>query len=107
MIKISGSALDVFDVDLRQKIKEIPGYAFSESLKSELANEFNYLYSHVPSLFDMVYKNDAPYMEHLEVLMSNFSKVASGGLDHKNATENVVNHLNGVFIDDKHKISQD
>lgn len=91
-------------VDMKQRIKET---SISESFKTELASEFNYLYTHVPSLFEMVYKNDAPYMQHLEVLMSNFSKMTSGGLDHKNATENVVNHLNGAFIDDKHKISQE
>ena len=85
-------------VDMR---KAVNGSSTNE--KESLQSDFNYLYTHVPSLFDMVYKNDVPYMEHLEVIMSNFSKVVSEDVDHKKATENVVNHLNKSYIDDKHK----
>jgi hypothetical protein len=95
-------------LEMKQKLNEATDVSTkSQEHKSSLASEFNYLYTHVPSLFEMVYQNDAPYMQHLEVIMSNFSKINGGGLDHKNATENVVNHLNKTFIDDKHRIKED
>lgn len=63
------------------------------------SSKYNYLYTHTPSLFKMVYEDNIFYMDQLNFMMKMFSDVSSENMTEEDARKEVINSLNKKYID--------
>ncbi len=67
--------------------------------KEEYCSKYNYLYTHSPTLFEIVYDDDEMYLEQLECMMRMLSDVNSEKITQEDAKKKIIENLNKKYID--------
>jgi hypothetical protein len=67
--------------------------------KEEYSTKYNYLYTHSPTLFEIVYSDEKPYLEQLDDMMRMFTDVKTEKITQEDAKKKLVENLNKKYID--------
>lgn len=92
--------MDNPNLDFNKILKQVLAMKEDSSSKEELKTSYNYLYTHTPSLFEIIFENNDPNLMHnLELIVRKASEVKSGKITKEDADKEIVTNLNEKYID--------
>lgn len=93
----------MYELDVNNLLKQVldmrKDIINSEVLtKDQYSSKYNYLYTYSPTLFEMVYLNEEPYLNQLNLMISNIMKIKRKEISQETADKEIGEKLAEKYI---------